>query len=101
MRSVELSLSTTLSDPLYSMTVLPTRTSLLDIETTKSPFSRNSPLLFDKAADEKRELGEVLPKTKQQTNKEHLNWQGLAERRPGASQPDHEFIALVRCMLAM
>lgn len=52
-RSEQFSLSTTLSDPLYSIMALPTRTSLLDMETTKSPLSRNSPLLFDKAVDGK------------------------------------------------
>lgn len=61
MRSVELILSTTLSDPLYSITALPKRISLLDIVTTKSPFSKNSPLLLDKAVDEKRELTNLLP----------------------------------------
>ena len=60
MRSVELILSTTLSDPLYSITAFPTRISLLDIVTTKSPFSKNSPLLLDKAKDEKREFIDLL-----------------------------------------
>lgn len=62
MRSVELILSTTLSDPLYSITAFPIRISLLDIVTTKSPFSKNSPLLLDKAGDEKREFTDLLPR---------------------------------------
>lgn len=53
----------------------------MDIETTKSPFSRNSPLLLDKAVDEKRKLGEVLPLTSCAGNQKAKNvgWQGLAE----------------------
>ena len=61
MRPVELILSTTLSDPLYSITAFPIRISLLDIVTTKSPLSKNSPLLLDKAGGEKREIIDLLP----------------------------------------
>lgn len=50
MRSVQLILSMTWSEPLYSMTALPTLISLLNMLTTNSPLSRNSPRLLDMAA---------------------------------------------------
>lgn len=50
MRSVQLILSMTWSEPLYSMTAFPTLISLLNMLTTNSPLSRNSPRLFDMAA---------------------------------------------------
>lgn len=50
MRSVQLILSMTWSEPLYSMTAFPTFISLLNMLTTNSPLSRNSPRLFDMAA---------------------------------------------------
>lgn len=70
MRSVQLILSMTWSEPLYSMTAFPTFISLLNMLTTNSPLSRNSPRLFDMAAgggNRKDRIHNTEPKLSLQT----------------------------------
>lgn len=71
MRSVQLILSMTWSEPLYSMTAFPTLISLLNILTTNSPLSRNSPRLFDMAAEREKTLTVLDPTETESQNEQY------------------------------
>lgn len=60
-RPEQLSFSTRVSEPLYSIRAFPMRISFLAIVMTKFPFMKNSPSLLDSAAGKKTESTDLLP----------------------------------------